>query len=185
MPRATKTPAPEPMNKPVQKFRIGYVCATVWKNDGVERPFYSVDIQRTYKDGEELKNTGSFNHADLMNVIRVAERAEAWIRGPIIPFPTAPSGAFFLVSVSSDLRRRWVFAACLSPDPTRGSRIGARLSGGALIALRLQALEAGDHLPACAFVEQHLDCIVERQRATVLLLKLGAVGQQVLISLFM
>lgn len=62
-------------NKPVAKFRIGYVTATVWHNDD----FYNVTLARTYKDGDELKETNSFGHADLMNAAQVLRRAEAWI----------------------------------------------------------------------------------------------------------
>lgn len=66
-------------NSPTKKFRIGFVTANVWANQNGDRTFYTVDLQRTYKDGDELKNTSSFNHADLLNVGRVAARAEAWI----------------------------------------------------------------------------------------------------------
>ncbi len=66
-------------DKPAKKFRIGYVTATVWKNEGSERPFYSVTVERTYKDGDELKNTGSMNHGDIQNAIKVLERAEEFI----------------------------------------------------------------------------------------------------------
>ena len=62
-------------NKPAAKFRIGYVTATVWQND----EFYNVTLARTYKDGDDLKETNSFGHADLLNAARVLERAEAWI----------------------------------------------------------------------------------------------------------
>ena len=66
-------------NQPAKKFRLGYLSATVWRNDGNDRPFYTVDLQRTYKDGDELKNTNAMNHADLLNGARLLQRAEAWI----------------------------------------------------------------------------------------------------------
>lgn len=66
-------------DKPVKKFRIGFVTATIWKNQGTERAFYTVDVSRTYKDGDELKNTSSMGHADLLNAVRVLTRAEAWV----------------------------------------------------------------------------------------------------------
>jgi len=62
-------------NEPAAKFRIGYVTATVWHNDN----FYSVNLTKSYKDGEEWKDNGSLNHADLLNAAKVLERAEAWI----------------------------------------------------------------------------------------------------------
>lgn len=67
-------------NGPAKKFRVGFVSATIWKNDGTDRPFYSVDVQRTYKDENgELKNTSSFNHADLLVAADLLKCANAWI----------------------------------------------------------------------------------------------------------
>ena len=41
-------------NPPDAKFRIGFVTASVWKNDS---GFYSVTLQRSYKeDGEMIVN---------------------------------------------------------------------------------------------------------------------------------
>ncbi len=36
-------------NKPAAKFRLGFVTATVWKNDD----FYNVVLSRSYKDGDD------------------------------------------------------------------------------------------------------------------------------------
>ena len=64
------------VSKPAMKFRLGFVSATVWKND----EFYNVKLSRSYKDGEgEWKDGDSLNHGDLMNAVRVLQRAEAWI----------------------------------------------------------------------------------------------------------
>ncbi len=66
-------------DKPAKKFRIGYVTATVWKNEGTERPFYTVNVQRAYKEGDELKNTSALNAADLLNAAHLLTIANAWI----------------------------------------------------------------------------------------------------------
>ncbi|MEQ9135737.1 MAG: hypothetical protein RLO51_11050 [Thalassobaculum sp.] len=66
-------------NQPAAKFRIGYLTATIWANDGNNKTFYSVDLSRTYKDGDEYKETSSLGHADIMNAVRVLQRAEQWI----------------------------------------------------------------------------------------------------------
>lgn len=67
-------------NQPVKKFRIGFLTATIWKNERNGKDWYSVDVFRTYKDGDdELKNTGSLNHADLLNAACLLTKAEAWI----------------------------------------------------------------------------------------------------------
>jgi hypothetical protein len=67
-------------NRPAKKFRLGFVTATVWKNEGVENPFYTVNFQRSWKDDDgNWKNGDGFNAADLPVIERLAARAEAWI----------------------------------------------------------------------------------------------------------
>jgi len=63
-------------NPPDAKFRIGFVTASVWKNDS---GFYSVTLQRSYKEDGEIKNTDQLGAADLLNGAKVLQRAEAWI----------------------------------------------------------------------------------------------------------
>lgn len=62
-------------NQPAAKFRIGYVTATVWANDR----FFNVEVTKSYKDGEDWKETNSFGHGDLMNLVQVTKRAEQFI----------------------------------------------------------------------------------------------------------
>ena len=73
--------APKPQKpRPIHTERIGSISASIWPNtteDG--RTFYSTTLERMYRDGNETKNTTSFNHDDLLNVAKVSERAEAWI----------------------------------------------------------------------------------------------------------
>jgi hypothetical protein len=68
-------------NEPVKKFRIGAVSATIWKNEAEGRSFYNTTIVRSYRDRdtEEWKESSSFSHDDLLNVAKVADRAEAFI----------------------------------------------------------------------------------------------------------
>ena len=67
-------------NKPVAKYRIGYVTATVWKNDNGGTKFYTVNLSRSYKDeGGEWKETDGLGHGDLLNAVLVLTRAEEWI----------------------------------------------------------------------------------------------------------
>jgi hypothetical protein len=60
---------------PAAKFRLGYVTATVWKNGD----FYSTVLSRSYKDGEDWKDTDQLSSGDLMNAVRVLQRAEDYI----------------------------------------------------------------------------------------------------------
>ncbi|RYG90583.1 hypothetical protein EU803_11285 [Loktanella sp. IMCC34160] len=63
---------------PAHKFRIGAITATIWDNDG----FYTVDMSRSYKDSAgQWQTTSSFAQADLLNLSKLAQRAESWIAG--------------------------------------------------------------------------------------------------------
>ena len=66
-------------NQPSAKFRIGAVTATVWENGEKGNTFFTVNLTRSYKDGDEWKNSDSMNYGDLLNAAKVLERAESWI----------------------------------------------------------------------------------------------------------
>lgn len=67
-------------NQPAKKFRIGYVTATVWANEGNgDTTFYTVDISRTFKDGDDYRSTNSLNQADLLNAAFLLQQANRWI----------------------------------------------------------------------------------------------------------
>jgi hypothetical protein len=62
-------------SQPAAKFRVGYVTATVWKNDS----HFNTVITKSYKDGDEYKDTDQLGHGDLMNAVRVLQKAEDFI----------------------------------------------------------------------------------------------------------
>ena len=61
--------------QPVAKFRLGYVIATIWQND----KFYSTVLSKSYKEGDEWKETDQLGSGDLMNAVRVLQRAEDFV----------------------------------------------------------------------------------------------------------
>ena len=61
--------------QPAAKFRLGFVTATIWKNGD----FYSTVLSRSYKDGEDWKDTEQLASGDLMDAVRVLQRAEDYI----------------------------------------------------------------------------------------------------------
>jgi hypothetical protein len=63
-------------NQPVVKFKLGYVTATVWQND----KFYSTVLSKSYKDAsDEWQETDQLGTGDLLNAVRVLQRAEDFI----------------------------------------------------------------------------------------------------------
>jgi len=64
-------------NPPAAKFRLGYVTATVWLNN----EHYNTVLSKSYKDGEDWKETDQLDTGDLMNAVRVLQRAKEWING--------------------------------------------------------------------------------------------------------
>jgi hypothetical protein len=67
-------------NQPAAKFRVGYVTATVWKNQGNgDREFYNTVVSKSYKDGDEYKDTDQLGHGDVVCAIKALERAEQFI----------------------------------------------------------------------------------------------------------
>ena len=72
------------MNKPEKKFNCGSISASIWANTkvvaGETVKFYSVTINKAYKEGEEWKYTNSFNIEDLPKVALVATEAYKYVR---------------------------------------------------------------------------------------------------------
>ncbi len=72
------------MNKPEKKFSCGSISASIWANTkvvtGETVKFYSVTINKAYKEGEDLKYTDSFNIEDLPKVALVATEAYKHVR---------------------------------------------------------------------------------------------------------
>ena len=67
-------------NPPEKTFRIGNVSASVFVNNGSEdREFRSVNVQRSYMDGDKRKYVSSFGLADLPNAIRALQLAQSFV----------------------------------------------------------------------------------------------------------
>jgi len=61
--------------QPVVKFRLDYVTATVWQNG----EHYNTVLSKSYKDGDESKDTDQLSTGDLLNAVRVLQRSEDFI----------------------------------------------------------------------------------------------------------
>ena len=68
---------------PETTFRLGNVSDSVFVNevdgDRGKRKFRSVNVQRSYRDGDETKFVSSFGLSDLPTAIRVLQLAQAHV----------------------------------------------------------------------------------------------------------
>ena len=66
--------------KPARIIRSGHIKATIWKNEGVNRVFYSATFSRPYKDAAGKWHTAyNFGHHDLESLMKAALEAREWL----------------------------------------------------------------------------------------------------------
>ncbi len=71
----------EKNNRPSYEQRLGAIRVAVWENVNDGRPWYNVAITRRYKDGEQWRDTATFNGlGDLAQVDAAVGLAQDWIR---------------------------------------------------------------------------------------------------------
>ena len=72
------------MSKPEKRYRCGLISASIWPQgrtvDGKMVKFYSINIDRAYKEGDEWKHSTSFAAEDLPKVALVANEAYKYLR---------------------------------------------------------------------------------------------------------
>ena len=67
---------------PEQRFNIGAVKATIWKNTSrAGEEFRTVCLSRSYKKGDEWKESNSLGVRDIDKAIKVLEQARDYING--------------------------------------------------------------------------------------------------------
>ena len=68
-------------NKPVHQIRLSAIRAAVWLNQSRKtgESWFTVTVSRSYRDGEDLKDTATFRRDDLPIVSKVVEMAYTWI----------------------------------------------------------------------------------------------------------
>lgn len=66
-------------SKPAHEIKIGGVKATIWPNDGKGVTSYTVTGSRSFKVGEQWRQTSSFHKSDLPKLIDALSQAEQWI----------------------------------------------------------------------------------------------------------
>jgi hypothetical protein len=66
-------------NRPVHVVRYGAIKAAVWLNQTASGPMHNVTLSRTYKDGDDWKESGSFGADDLLPASKALSEAHTWI----------------------------------------------------------------------------------------------------------
>lgn len=81
MPRTTPVPPrAEPADTtPVHTIRHRSLKASIWKNATKKGPMYKVIVVRSYREGEEWRDTHGFGFDELMNVAKLFSDAHSWI----------------------------------------------------------------------------------------------------------
>ena len=71
------------VNRPVHTIRYGALRAAIWKREldlgNNSRPMYSVTFTRSYKDGNDWKDSSSFGPDDLLTLAKIADDAHTFI----------------------------------------------------------------------------------------------------------
>jgi hypothetical protein len=65
--------------KPVHKIRAGALEVAIWLKEGEKGPFYNVTMSRSYKHGEEWKQSDSYSGDDLLLLAKLIDQAHSWI----------------------------------------------------------------------------------------------------------
>jgi hypothetical protein len=79
-------------NQPAHKIRgAGGLTPSIWKNDGENGPFYTVTPTRSYKQGEQWKETNSYHPQDLLELAEMLREARAWIKEHALAKAAAPA----------------------------------------------------------------------------------------------
>jgi hypothetical protein len=66
-------------SKPAHKLRDGAIEVAIWRNEGEKGVWYSVTATRSFKQGEEWKQTDSFGQDDLLALAKLLDLAHTWI----------------------------------------------------------------------------------------------------------
>jgi hypothetical protein len=70
---------PAVKNRPVHVVRFGSIKAAVWRNQTSSGPVHNVTVSRSYKDGEQWKESSSFGFDDLLSLAKCLDLAHSWI----------------------------------------------------------------------------------------------------------
>ena len=66
-------------NMPEMKFRAGAVSATIWRNDGENGSYNTVQIERSFKKDDKWQSTGTLRLNDLPKAVLALGKAYEYL----------------------------------------------------------------------------------------------------------
>jgi hypothetical protein len=78
-PATTETNDNGTANKPAHSIRYGKVRISIWARATDQGTFYSTKLSRSYRDGEEWKNTDYLDRDTLLVAAKLCSEAHSWI----------------------------------------------------------------------------------------------------------
>ena len=66
-------------NLPVHTVRHRNIKASIWRKETEKGPMYKVSVTRSYREGNEWRDTNSYGYDDLMNVAKLMYDAHSVI----------------------------------------------------------------------------------------------------------
>jgi hypothetical protein len=69
----------EKAKKPVHKLKDGAIELAVWLNEAEKGPFYTVTHRRSYKKGDEWKESDSYGKDDLLALAKLLDLAHTFM----------------------------------------------------------------------------------------------------------
>jgi hypothetical protein len=67
-------------HRPAESLRYGALEASIWRNQGESGDYLNTTFSRSYKQGEDWKQTDSFREADLPTLSKLALDAHSKIQ---------------------------------------------------------------------------------------------------------
>jgi hypothetical protein len=71
-------------NRPATTIRYGAIKATIWRNETRNGSMYSTTVTRTYKEGDDWRESHSFGPGDLPTVAKVMLDAHTWVQEQMV-----------------------------------------------------------------------------------------------------
>ena len=66
-------------NRPFAVIRRGLLKAVIWQNQTTNGPMFSTQLVRSYRDGEEWKDSHSLNRDDLLHAAKLLNDADTLV----------------------------------------------------------------------------------------------------------